>query len=198
MIFIERATPGTLTEFKDLLAKQLLEVKETWSLDYRTYRSQVRDSEDRNTLLYSLTFSHHDRRTVLMRGGSGLVLGGTTDNNNTTVPPQLQTCSTGYSEPVDQLLNSKLSNMWTQRQVVRGDAGESLLVTGDVMVRIVNLFSSTGFKGLLIEVDGGSVDTVLGLLKEMNVVDYKVAQEDNTSDNDATYKLAELYIKVLE
>lgn len=198
MIFIERATPGTLTELKDLLAKQLLEVKEPWSLDYRTYRSQVRDSQDRDNLLYSLTLSHHSRRTVLMRGGSGFVLGGTTDSSATTVPQQLQTCSTGFSESVDQLLNSKLSNMWTQRQVVRGDAGDSLLITGDVTVRIVNLFSSTGFKGLLVEVDGASVDSILGTLKEMGVSDYKFAQQEEEDNNVDTYRVAELYIKVLE
>ncbi|KAL3231079.1 Mediator of RNA polymerase II transcription subunit 20 [Nakaseomyces bracarensis] len=208
VIFIERATPGTLTEFKDLLAKQLLEVREPWSLDVRTYRTQVKDDPNRDRLLYSLTFSHHDRKTVLMRDGHGMVLAGA---SNEVAAPELRTCSTGFSEPIDQLLSSKLSNMWTQRQVIRGDAGEALLITGGVTVRIVNLFTSTGFKGLLIELDqseglGGDVgssngvEPVVQLLKEMGVKDYKVAgpQDDSRYDDQPIYKLAELYIKVLE
>ncbi|UCS19572.1 uncharacterized protein HLK63_D04301 [Nakaseomyces glabratus] len=211
VIFVESATPGTLTEFKDLLAKQLLEVRETWSLEFRTYRTLVKDFPSREKLLYSLTFPHHDKKTVLIRNSLAWVLG------TAEIPDNLQTCSTGLSESIDQLLASKLSNMWAQRQVIRGDAGQTLLITGDVTVRIINLFAATGFKGLLIELDNlqsaTSLTNITDLLNEMKVKVFKVASAPGLksedvevvdssstmeSDNEALFTLAKQYIEVLE
>ncbi|QID88025.1 mediator of RNA polymerase II transcription subunit [Saccharomyces pastorianus] len=126
------------------------------------------------------------------------------------IPPALvfNGSSTGVPESIDSILSSKLSNIWLQRQLIKGDAGETLLMDG-LTVRLVNLFSSTGFKGLLIELQAGTSNEAANFeakiadieahLSEIQVKDYKTSSDSLTPDSDNYIcDLAYQYVRALE
>ncbi|CAI4063600.1 Srb2p SKDI_08G0860 [Saccharomyces kudriavzevii IFO 1802] len=154
--------------------------------------------------MYSITFHHHARQTVLIKDKSAVV----TTAAAADIPPALvfNGSSTGVPESIDTILSSKLSNIWMQRQLIKGDSGETLILDG-LTVRLVNLFSSTGFKGLLIELqvadEGGEFDArVAGIeahLAEIHAKDYKTSSDSMAADshNDIC-DLAYQYVCALE
>lgn len=207
MIFVEKATPGTLTDFKDILSNSLLSFLEPWSVELKTYRCLVKNMpSDASRLMYSITFHHHDRKTILIKNKLSMI---TTSSSN-EVPRDLlsNVSSTTNPEPFDLILTSKLSNIWSQRQVIKGEAGETFETT-DTLVRAVNLFSYTGFKGLLIELTSSenasteefdrSVNHMRTMLEGIGVKDVKLSQELlNPSSSSYISDLAYQYTRVLE
>ena len=145
VMFVEGATPATLTAFKDLVANTLLSVLDSWSIDFKTFRCQIKTPDlPISKLMYSVTLSHHEKQTVLIKDNGLAVItssGGSISGEDTD----------GTLESFDSLINTKLSNIWNQRQSIKGTAGETFLTMKGFIVRVVNLFSSTGFKGLLVE-----------------------------------------------
>lgn len=126
-------------------------------------------------------------------------------------PPQQLTfnsCSTGAPESFDTILTTKLSNLWTQRQSIKGDFGSTFLTT-DLIIRATNVFSYGGFKGLLIELecnDGASIsdfekriERVRSHLYGISLREIKICRDvmDTTKPN-FLCDLAYQYIKVLE
>ncbi|CCE62817.1 hypothetical protein TPHA_0D01780 [Tetrapisispora phaffii CBS 4417] len=215
VIFNEKATPDALVEFKDALSNTLTSILEPWSLEFKTFRKTTKNERSSNSsnIMYSVSFAHHDKGTVLIHDKYAII----TTNNSNDIPKDLilNTCSTGTTEPIDNLLALRLSNIWSQRQGIRGDAGETLQTT-NLIVRVVNLFSSTGFKGLLIELNSLdddvseeefkiSVDHVQTVLKDINCKDFKLSTDRlNFNENNGNRKLnilsdlAYQYIQVLE
>ncbi|GAV56154.1 hypothetical protein ZYGR_0BA00600 [Zygosaccharomyces rouxii] len=207
VIFVEKATPGTLTEFKDILSNTLLSLLEPWSVEFRTYRCLIKNlPPEASRLMYSITFQHHDRKTILIKNKLSMI----TTSSPSEVPKDLigNVSSTNSPEPFDQILSSKLSNIWNQRQVIKGEAGETFETT-DTLVRAVNLFSYTGFKGLLIELtspEGAtaeefdkSVQRMRTMLEGIGAKDVKLSQENlNPSNCDYISDLAYQYTRVLE
>lgn len=207
MIFIERASPATLTDLKDALSDSLLAFLETWSVDFKTYRCLIKNlPEGASKLMCSITFSHHEKRNVLIKDKTALV---TTSGPN-DVPKDLvaNLCCGGTPESIDNIFSTRLSNIWTQRQSIKGDAGETFETTG-LIVRAVNLFSYTGFKGLLIELSSDenatnedfreNVERIRNLLLEMGMRDSRISGEslDPSKANYIT-DLAYQYVRVLE
>lgn len=204
---MEKATPGTLTEFKDILSNTLLSFLEPWSVEFRTYRCLIKNlPPETSRLMYSITFQHFDKTTVLIKNKYSMV----TTCSPSEIPKDLlgNVSSTNNPEHIDQILSSKLSNIWNQRQVIKGEAGETFETT-DTLVRAVNLFSYTGFKGLLIELISSedataedfdnSVQRMRVMLEEIGVKDVKISQENlNPSNNDYISDLAYQYTRVLE
>ncbi|CAR29772.1 hypothetical protein ZYGR_0AD04560 [Zygosaccharomyces rouxii] len=207
VIFVEKATPGTLTEFKDILSNTLLSLLESWSVEFRTYRCLIKNlPPEASRLMYSITFQHHDRKTILIKNKLAMI----TTSSPSEVPRDLvdNVSSTNSPEPFDQILSSKLSNIWNQRQIIKGEAGETFETT-DTLVRAVNLFSYTGFKGLLIELTSPedataeefnkSVQRMRTMLEGIGAKDVKVSQENlNPSNCDYISDLAYQYTRVLE
>lgn len=156
--------------------------------------------------MYSITFQHHDRKTVLIKNKFSMI----TTSNPSEVSRDLldNVASTNSPEPFDQILSSKLSNIWNQRQVIKGEAGETFETT-DTLVRAVNLFSYTGFKGLLIELTspenatgeefGKSIQHMQTILEEIGAKDVKISQENlNPFNCNYISDLAYQYTRVLE
>lgn len=226
VIFIERATPATLTNFKDALANDLLSTEGTCSLEFRTYRTQIKNySEDsQSKLLYTMNFSHHDENTIMIKNKLGFLLssdisiGSKITDDNRVQNLVENDCSTGYPESLDILLGNKLTNMWEQRQILRGDAGETFK-TMNCLIRCINLFSSTGFKGLVIEVEDTTtnctnetftsrINEIKELLNEIAIKEYQISQDTlngddvgnnvNPSQTDYLCNLAYQYVRVLE
>ncbi|KAG0669442.1 mediator of RNA polymerase II transcription subunit [Maudiozyma exigua] len=199
-------------------------MEEPWSIEFKTYRTHIKNySEDsRSKLMYSMNFSHHPRYNVIIKNKLGLLLSSDKINESvkerdTRIQDLIENdCSTGFPESLDMLLGSKLTNMWEQRQILRGDAGETFR-TINCIIRCINLFSSTGFKGLIIEIESigkGSVEVfnnkvndIKDLLKEINIADYQISHDTLTeqtdlnpieSDTDNLCNLAYQYVRVLE
>ena len=150
MIFIEKTTPSSITAFHDILSNDLLSVQEKWSFEFKTFRTTVKNVPTNDSkLMHSITFTHRDNRTVTIKNKSAII---TTSGSN--VPEQLTSngCSTNAPEPFDNLLQTKLSNLWTQRQSIKGEFGSTYRTT-ELVVRATNVFSYGGFKGLLLELE---------------------------------------------
>lgn len=156
-------------------------------------------------LMHSITFTHRDNRTVTIKNKSAII---TTSGSN--VPEQLTSngCSTNAPEPFDNLLQTKLSNLWTQRQSIKGEFGSTYRTT-ELVVRATNVFSYGGFKGLLLElecVDDVSleefeqrVDHIRTFLKEISIVDMKISmQRMAPTKPNFLCDLAYQYVKALE
>lgn len=207
MIYVERASPATLTDFKDALADRLLGILEPWSIDFRTYRCLIKNlPSDASKLMCSITFSHYERRTVLIKNKLALVT--TSAPNDVSKGLMANGCCTGTPESIDAILSGRLSNIWTQRQSIKGEAGETFETT-DLLVRAVNLFSYTGFKGLVIELHSTEdateesfkrdVEKIRSILKEMGMGDVKVSGEQlDPSQTNFISDLAYQYVRVLE
>lgn len=199
-------------------------MEEPWSIEFKTYRTPIKNySEDsRSKLMYSMNFSHHSNYNVIIKNKLGLLLSSDNMNENSkTKDSRIQDliendCSTGFPESLDMLLGNKLTNMWEQRQILRGDAGETFR-TMNCIIRCINLFSSTGFKGLIIEIESigneiaevfnNKINDIKDLLKEIRITDYQLSQDTLTeqtdmnqidSDTDILCNLAYQYVRVLE
>lgn len=184
-------------------------MQEPWSIDFRTYRCSIKNLPAHiSKLMYSITFHHHARQTVLIKDKSAMV----TTAAAADIPPALvfNGSSTGVPESIDSILSSKLSNIWLQRQLIKGDAGETLLMDG-LTVRLVNLFSSTGFKGLLIELQAGApheaavfeakIADIEAHLSEIHVKDFKTSSDSLTPGSESDNYICDLayqYVRALE
>ena len=156
--------------------------------------------------MHAITFAHRDNQSVVIKNKSAIVTSPTPGG----VPQTLlhNGCSTGTPSSFDHLLSSKLSNLWTQRQNIKGDFGSTYTTSG-LVIRATNVFSYGGFKGLLIEVECAEpvssdefqtrVKKVGERLKEMGVQDYKICS-DTIDPNNPNFicDLAYQYVKVLE
>lgn len=183
-----------------------------WGVEFRTYRSQIKNLPDGiSKLLYSITFPHHGKKTVVVKNKMAIV----TASQIQDVPSELveSSCSTGYPEPIDQVLGNKLSNVWAQRQLIKGETGE-MFETTETIIGGCNLFTSTGFKGLIIEIqdkvgpDGDEtteeafkekISGIEDLLRSINVTDYQLTTDclDPANPN-YLCDLAYQYVRVLE
>ncbi|AET38676.1 Srb2p Ecym_3176 [Eremothecium cymbalariae DBVPG len=203
VIFIEKATPSTITQFHDVLSTHVISVQEKWSFELKTFRSSVKNiPSDDTRVMYSLTLTHRDNQTVTIKKHSAIVTG-----HHVTEQLTSNGCSTGFPESFDNIITSKLSNIWTQRQSIKGDFGSSYK-TSDLVVRAANVFSSSGFKGLLLELEGDEssemdfdtkVETIQSLLDEISSREFKLSK-DRMKDTEPNFlcDLAYQYVKVLD
>lgn len=206
MIFIEKTTPSSITAFHDILSNDLLSVQEKWSFEFKTFRTTVKNVPANDSkLMHSITFTHRDNRTVTIKNKSAII---TISGSN--VPERLTSngCSANAPEPFDNLLQTKLSNLWTQRQSIKGEFGSTYRTT-ELVVRATNVFSYGGFKGLLLElecVDDVSleefeqrVDHIRTFLKEISIIDIKISmQRMAPTKPNFLCDLAYQYVKALE
>ncbi|SCU87950.1 LADA_0E07228g1_1 [Lachancea dasiensis] len=207
IIFVERSAPATITAFHDILSNELISIKEKWSFEFKTFRLTVKNLlPDSTRLMHSITLSHMENKSVIVKNKSAIVTsvaqGGLLEGLT------LNGCSSGVCESFDNLLASKLSNLWTQRQSIKGDFGSTYQTT-ELVIRATNVFSYGGFKGLLIEIiceDDVSdqefeqrVSKIRNYLKEISIEDYKICGDFmNPQKRDFICDLAHQYIRVLE
>lgn len=258
VIFMDKATPATLTEFKDAVSSSIISIESNWALEFRTYRSQVKkklnnnnnnsnvndsntnieeeqNESDRNNVLYSLSFPQK-KKNVLIKNGIAIVTttsfdvdNENTDSGTSNVRKLIDSSSSvWYPEQIDNIISNKLSNMWIQRQLIKGDAGESFITQDGLLIKCCNLFSSFGFKGLLIElkeaplantihttsIDDNShftfcVKAILDILKTIGIKTYKISKDtlnkdtmspinSNRDENAELCDLAYQYVNVLD
>lgn len=213
VIFIDKATPATLLEFKDRIANTIVTIEDNWSIEFKIYRSNIsipsknEKLEDATTnnnnsknILYSVSFPELEQ-TVIIKNGMSML---------TTTKPHKKLINSSshnwYSAAFDNILQDKLSNIWNLRQVVKGDAGESFITRDKTQVKCCNLFTSTGFKGLVIQLQRQNlqVENIVDTLHSMGIRDY--IYNDETLDPHATNgnvdsldvnNVAQQFIKVL-
>ncbi|CUS23714.1 LAQU0S11e02608g1_1 [Lachancea quebecensis] len=207
VIFSEKATPASITEFHDILSNDLVSIKEKWSFEFKTYRLTVKNlPQGSSKLMHVITFTNRDNQSVIIKNNSAIITSSATEAVQSSLT--LNGCSTGTLDTFDNLLVSKLSNLWTQRQNIKGDFGSTFKTT-ELTVRATNVFSYGGFKGLLIELeceDGVSdkdfdqrVMKIRHLLDEMSIGEYRVCSSSMDPKNyNFICDLAFQYVKVLE
>lgn len=214
IIFIDKATPATLVEFKDAVSSSILSIEPSWSIEFRTYRSQIKkritatntEEENRHKVLYSISFLQQ-QRSVLLKNGIGIVTTTKIDDNSRKLIDS--SSSVWYPDSMDTIISNKLSNMWVQRQLVKGDAGESFITRDGLLIKCCNLFSSFGFKGLIIELREQDKDddennnntnnnschgenfnicvkSIIDLLESIGITNYKTSNEVLRRDETTT------------
>ncbi|AAS50284.1 AAL082Wp [Eremothecium gossypii ATCC 10895] len=204
VIFIEKATPSTITQFHDILSTHVLAIQEKWSFELKTFRSSIKNLPPSDTkVLYSLQLTHRDNQTVVIKNQSAIVTG-----QHSTDALTSNGCSSGFPEPFDNILTSKLSNIWTQRQSTKGNFGTTYK-TSELIIRASNVFSSSGFKGLLLEIEctdpvsaeefDRRVANIRAMLSEIDINDYKL-NKDEMNEGKPVFlcDLAYQYVKVLD
>lgn len=249
---MDKATPATLIEFKDAVSSSIISIESNWTLEFRTYRSQVKkkvnnsnnnstnkeeeqNESERNNVLYSLAFPQR-KKNVLIKNKIAIVTTTSLDVDNENTNPNTNSVrrlidsssSAWYPEPIDNIISNKLSNMWIQRQLIKGDAGESFITQDGLLIKCCNLFSSFGFKGLLIELKEAPsannahtatiannshfticVKTILDILKTIGIKTYKMSNDtlnkdamsptgSNIDENTELCNLAYQYVNVLD
>lgn len=226
-----------MVEFKDAVSSSILSIESSWSLEFRTYRSQIKkrvmstgngiesEEENRHKVLYSIGFPQQ-QRSVLLKNGVGIVTTTKIDENSRKLIDS--SSSVWYPESMDTIISNKLSNMWVQRQLVKGDAGESFITRDGLLIKCCNLFSSFGFKGLIIELREQEqeeeevatalkvdhfdvcVKSIIDILQTMGITNYKTSRDvlkrdetvttttQTTNENTQLCDLAYQYVKVLD
>ena len=132
-----------------------------------------------------------------------------TTSNLNNIPESLFSngCCGNGPEPIDVILSTKLSNIWSQRQSIKGEAGETFETT-DLIVRAVNLFSSAGFKGLLIELtsnEGASqeefeqkLENIRSILEGLSMKETRISYEQlDSPKTEYLCDLAYQYVRLL-
>ncbi|SCV05569.1 LANO_0H10374g1_1 [Lachancea nothofagi CBS 11611] len=207
VIFVEKSAPATITELHDILSNDLISVKEKWSFEFKTFRLTVKNLPPESPrLMHSITFSHRDNKSVIVKNKSAIV----TSAMPGSIPAALTLngCSSASCESFDHLLTSKLSNLWTQRQTIKGDFG-STYQTSELTIRATNVFSYGGFKGLLIELEceeqipdsefDQRINRIRNYLRDMSIEDYKICSDImDPQRRNFLCDLAQQYVKVLE
>lgn len=154
--------------------------------------------------MYSLHLSHH-KKTLLVKNNNVII---TTINQN-DIPFDLifNGCNSGTPSSIDNFLSNKLSNMWSSRQNIKGEGGESIL-TMNLVIRMVNLFTNTGFKGMLLEIEAVDdnleeekfnecLEKINSILIDINIKDAKIGMNSGTESNPLCV-LGNQYVEALE
>lgn len=160
------------------------------------------DEENRHKVLYSISFPQQ-QRSVLLKNGMGIVTTTKIDGHSRKLIDSGS--SVWYPDSMDTIISNKLSNMWVQRQLVKGDAGESFVTRDGLLIKCCNLFSSFGFKGLIIELrehkqegeeeDGTTlnvdhfdvcVKSIIDILQSMGITKYKTSRDVLKRDETVT------------
>lgn len=166
-------------QFHDQLSNELPTLKGKWGFTFKVFRNNPyaippelagsHTSSPHTKFLYTLTPSYlQDACITLINRKSAAVFCGTIDEETDdaariTIPSaHLHGGATsGLNDPFDYLVGQRLQSLWTQRQAIKGDGGNSYeLENGRLVVRTSNVFLHGNFRGLLIqiEVDAASVD----------------------------------------
>lgn len=146
-------------------------IENNWSIEVKIYRSTIANSGDvkgDNNILYSVSFPELEETCIIK---NNMIMSTST---NTTEKLLDSSSQNWYNTTFDTILQDKLSNIWNLRQVVKGDAGESFVTRDKTRVRCCNLFTSTGFKGLVIQLERSNleIDGIVDILHSMGIRDY--------------------------
>lgn len=80
--------------------------------------------------------------------------------------------TSGFNDPFDIVVNSKLQSLWLTRQNIKGDGGQIYeLENGSLIIRTSNVFLHGMFKGLLIQIEAQEykVDEIEKILQKYNI-----------------------------
>ncbi|CDO93203.1 unnamed protein product [Kluyveromyces dobzhanskii CBS 2104] len=176
-----------------------------WSFELKTFRTSAKNTNPQDTkVMHTLQLSHKNNETVTIKNQSAII-------TPTYVPKGLydNDCVFGTPEPFDYMLSNKLSNIWTQRQSIKGEFGVSYQ-TADLLIRVNNAFSYSGFQGLILDLESKpsdtlemfqkNVDRIRSMLKEIGLTDVKVSLDDSQKVEEkgsSLFGLAAHYLKVL-
>lgn len=191
---------------QDILSTDLISTGDKWSFELKTFRTSAKNTSAQDTrVMHTLQLSHKSNETITIKNQSAII-------TPTHVHKDLYDngCVFGTPEPFDYMLSNKLSNIWTQRQSIKGEFGVTYH-TADLVIRTNNAFSYSGFQGLILEIESKSLNSfesfqksfekVQGMLREMGLKDVKVSldkfQKLDTTENFNLFDLAFQYLKVL-
>lgn len=174
VLLVHNATPGTITQFHDMLSNRLPTLKGKWNFTFKIFRNNIysmppelvqsHESAPESQFLYTWSPSYLDDSCVtLINKKTATVMShivqeelGSSANADLAIPNNHLHggATSGLNDSFDFLVNHRMQSMWTQRQTIRGDGGQIYeLENGNVTIRTANISLHGNFRGFLIQVE---------------------------------------------
>lgn len=178
---MHNATPGTILQFHDELSNKLPTLKGKWSFTFRIFRnntysippelanSQTTSAENRYLYTWVPSYLNDSCVSLIDKKTSAVfshVVQEELSNPSEFAIPNDHLhggATLGLNDLFDYLVNQRLQSLWTQRQVIKGDGGQSYeLENGNLFIRTANVTLHGSFRGFLIqlEFDHSKLDNV--------------------------------------
>ncbi|PSK35617.1 hypothetical protein C7M61_004406 [Candidozyma pseudohaemuli] len=174
VLLVHKATPGTITQFHDILSNRLPTLKGKWSFTFKIFRNNIHsippelaethDSAPESQFLYTWSPSYlNDSCVTLINKKNATVMShivqeelGSSGNAELAIPNDHlhKGATSGLNDSFDFLVGHRMQSMWTQRQTIRGDGGQIYeLENGNVTIRTANVSLHGNFRGFLIQIE---------------------------------------------
>ncbi|KAI5965719.1 SRB2 [Candida pseudojiufengensis] len=175
VILVQNATPETLIQFQDQLSNDLPTRKGKWSFVFKIFRNNsfaipkemvnVVDQNPDSKFMFTLSPSYLPGSTIsLIDRKSVGVFTNPIREEIVELGHSAELCipdnhlrlgaTMGLNDSFDVFANSKLQNLWTQKQVIKGDGGQIYeLENGNLCIRTSNVFLHGNFRGLLLQIE---------------------------------------------
>ncbi|ODQ64284.1 TATA-binding related factor [Nadsonia fulvescens var. elongata DSM 6958] len=159
VLYVSEATPATISTFNDQLSNQLPKILGRWSFEYKIYRKNAASDppHTKNVMGSSISAPLITDPAVLstMKPGDEkfmytLSLGQFPGSLFSVHDKGMGTILEGDFE---EMIQTKLKSLWTQRQALKGEGYAYELDDGQFVVRVGNVLLQGLFKGMLIEVE---------------------------------------------
>lgn len=180
------ASPDTILQFHDQLLNELPTLRGKWSFSFKVFRSNpysLTNGVSDTKFLHTISLSYLPETTItIVNKRLAAIFTNTVkeDANNAAANivagfPEdhlVLGATSGYNDPFDTLVSSKLQALWLQRQHIKGDGGQIYeLENGALTIRTSNVFLHGIFKGLLIqiEISEGTPHTVASVVEKFHI-----------------------------
>lgn len=158
-------------------------MKGKWGFSLKVFRSNpysfVNNNQSESKFLHTLTLSYLPETCVTLVNKNSLgiftnVLEENLYQDGTALKyPESHLhkgATSGFNDPFDSIVNSKLQSLWLQKQNIKGDGGHIYELEGGLLtIRTSNIFLHGIFKGLLIQLESTSItdpDEILKVMKK--------------------------------
>lgn len=164
------ASPDTILQFHDQLSNELPTLRGKWNFSLKVFRSNpysfTNNNQSESKFLHTLTLSYLPETTVTLvdKNSSGIFTNALEENLYRPTALKFpeshlhKGATSGFNDPFDSIVNSKLQSLWLQKQNIKGDGGHIYeLEGGSLIIRTSNIFLHGIFKGLLIQLESSSI-----------------------------------------
>lgn len=199
---MHKATPGTITQFHDILSNRLPTLKGKWSFTFKIFRNNIysvapelvgtHEVSPESLYLYTWSPSYlNDSCVTLINKKTATVfshvvleeLGGS-GNTDLAIPNDHlhMGATSGLNDSFDFLVAHRMQSMWTLRQTIRGDGGQIYeLENGKVLIRTANISLHGNFRGFLIQIE--STHSSTGEADVKSTIEHLIEKYDIPSGN---------------
>lgn len=154
VLFVQNTTVNNIASFHDQISNEIPKILDPWSFELKIYRAnpivsklmsavpplqQLRQQPQQlqqlqqqtaqlNKILYTLSLSYNQNQTISIINKNCTIFNTSIDQGQSLMESN---CSSGFYDPLDVILQSKLTSLWVLKQSLKGEGGNSYQVTLD-------------------------------------------------------------------